>query len=313
VIKPLVSVIILNWNGYQDTIECLESILKLEYANYRIVVCDNDSADGSLEQIESWCKDRQIDLEHPDNSNKYMTLIQTGKNLGFAGGNNVGIRQALLDRECKYVWILNNDTIVEPNALSALVSKCDLDSNIGICGSKLIYHHDRSKVQAWGGGRYNKWSGISQHIGAHQPSNLDIDIESIEQNIDYIIGASMLVSRSFLETIGLMNEEYFLYFEELDWIARAGDRYSLGYCHDSIVYHKEGASTGLNASQSGSSMTDYHAKRSLLIYTRNYAPYALPIIYTNLVMVVFKRLIHGEYYRALTILRIIFSCPSLIF
>jgi GT2 family glycosyltransferase len=310
VIKSLVLVIILNWNGFKDTIQCLESILKLEYDNYRIVVCDNDSADDSLAQIESWCKDNQIDLANPGNSNKYMTLIQTGKNLGFAGGNNIGIRHALLDRECKYVWILNNDTIVEPNSLSTLVSKCDLDSNIGICGSKLIYHHDRSKVQAWGGGRYNKWSGISQHIGAHQPSNLDVDPESIEQNIDYIIGASMLVSRSFLETIGLMNEEYFLYFEELDWIARAGDRYSLGYCHDSIVYHKEGASTGLNGSQAkGSSMTDYHAKRSLLIYTRNYAPYALPIIYANLVMVVFKRLIQGEYYRALTIFRVIFSAP----
>jgi GT2 family glycosyltransferase len=311
VIKPLVSIIILNWNGYEDTIQCLESILKLEYDNYRIVVCDNDSADGSLDRIESWWKDKQTDLANPGNSNEYMTLIQTGKNLGFAGGNNIGIRHALLDRECKYVWILNNDTIVEPNSLSALVSKCNLDSDIGICGSKLIYYHDRSKVQAWGGGRYNKWSGISQHIGANQASNLDIDPESIEQNIDYIIGASMLVSRRFLETIGLMNEEYFLYFEELDWIARAGNRYSLGYCHDSIVYHKEGASTGLNGSQAnGSRMTDYHAKRSLLIYTRTYAPYALPFIYLNLVMVVFKRLIHGEYYRALTIFRVIFSAPA---
>jgi GT2 family glycosyltransferase len=311
VIKPLVSIIILNWNGYQDTIQCLESILKLDYDNYRIVVCDNDSTDGSIEQIGSWCKNNRIDLANLDNLDRYMTLIQTGNNLGFAGGNNIGIRHALLDRECKYVWILNNDTIVEPNSLSALVSKCDLDFNIGICGSKLIYHHDRSKVQAWGGGRYNKWSGISQHIGDRQPSNLDVDVESVEQEIDYIIGASMLVSRSFLETIGLMNEEYFLYFEELDWIARAGNRYRLGYCNDSIVYHKEGASTGLNSSQSkGSSMTDYHAKRSLLIYTRNYAPYALPIIYLNLVMVVFKRLIHGEYHRALTISKVIFSTPA---
>jgi GT2 family glycosyltransferase len=314
VINPLVSVIILNWNGYQDTIQCLESILKLEYANYRIVICDNGSTDGSVEQIELWCKDRQIDLanleSNPDSQHKYITLIQTGKNLGFAGGNNIGIRHALLDRECKYVWILNNDTIVEPNSLSALVSKCDLHSNIGICGSKLIYHHDRSTVQAWGGGKYNKWSGISQHIGAHQLSALDVDVESIEQSLDYIIGASMLVSRSFLETIGLMNEEYFLYFEELDWIARAGNQYSLGYCHDSIVYHKEGASTGLNSNQSrGSSMTDYHAKKSLLIYTRNYAPYTLPLIYLNLVMVICKRLIHGEYHRALTILKIIFATP----
>jgi GT2 family glycosyltransferase len=322
VINPLVSVIILNWNGYQDTIQCLESILKLEYANYRIVICDNGSTDGSVDRIELWCKDRQIDLanleSNPDSQHKYITLIQIGKNLGFAGGNNIGIRHALLDRECKYVWILNNDTIVEPRSLSALVAKCDCrgtlrerHSNIGICGSKLIYEHDRSKVQAWGGGKYNKWSGISQHIGAHQPSDLDVDVESIEQSLDYIIGASMLVSRSFLETIGLMNEEYFLYFEELDWIARSKNRFSLGYCHDSIVYHKEGASTGLNGIQSkGSSTTDYHAKRSLLIYTRNYAPYALPIIYLNLVMVVCKRLIHGEYDRALTILMIIFSVPA---
>jgi GT2 family glycosyltransferase len=310
VINPLVSVIILNWNGYQDTIQCLESILKLDYDRYRIVVCDNDSTDGSVEQIGSWCKNNRIDLANPGDSDRYMTLIQTGKNLGFAGGNNIGIRHALLDPECKYVWILNNDTVVEPNSLSALVSKCELDRNIGICGSKLIYYHDRSKVQAWGGGRYNQWSGISQHLGADRPSNLAVDVESIEQNIDYIIGASMLVARSFVETVGLMNEEHFLYFEELDWIARSANKYRLGYCHDSIVYHKEGASTGLNSNRSkGSSMTDYHAKRSLLIYTRNHALYALPVIYLNLLMVVLKRLIHGEYHRGLTILKIIFSAP----
>jgi GT2 family glycosyltransferase len=310
VINPLVSVIVLNWNGYRDTIQCLESILELEYPNYRIVVCDNGSVDGSMEQIELWAKENQIAITDPGsnltNRDRYITLIQTGKNLGFAGGNNVGIRHALLDNKCKYVWILNNDTIVEPSSLSVLVAKCEGHRNIGICGSKLIYHHDRSKVQAWGGGTYNKWLGMSQNIGGHQPSSLDVDIESIEKNIDYIVGASMLVSRSFLETIGLMNEQHFLYFEELDWAARAGNKYSLGYCHDSIVYHKEGASTGLNTSTAkGSSITDYHAKKSLLIYTRNYAPYALPIIYLNLVMVVLKRLIHGEYHRALTILRIV--------
>ncbi len=307
-INPLVSIIILNWNGYQDTIQCLESILSLDYDRCQIIICDNGSTDCSIEKIEQWCKDNQSNLTHLD---RQITLISNGKNIGFARGNNVGIRHALLDRECEYVWILNNDTIVDPKALATLVEKCIRNNKVGICGSKLVYEYDRSKIQAWGGGTYNKWSGISQHIGAHQPSNLDIDAESIEQNIDYIIGASMLVSRSFLETVGLMNEEYFLYFEELDWITRAGDRYSLGYCNDSIVYHKEGASTGLNSSQAkGSSMTDYHAKRSLLIYTRNYAPYALPIIYANLIMVVFKRLIHGEYDRALTIFKIIFYIPA---
>jgi GT2 family glycosyltransferase len=313
--EPPVSIIILNWNGYPDTIHCLESILKLDYDRYRIIICDNGSEDKSIENIIAWCDRNKIVLtplgSNTSNLDRQITLIPIGKNLGFAGGNNIGIRYALLDPDCQYVWILNNDTVVESQALSTLVKKCIGNSRIGICGSKLIYEHDRSIVQAWGGGTYNKWSGISQHFGAHQQSNLVVDVESIESNINYIIGASMLVSRSFIETVGLMNEEYFLYFEELDWIARAGDRYSLGYCHDSIVYHKEGASTGLNTSTAkGSSITDYHAKRSLLIYTRNYAPYALPIIYANLVMVVLKRLIHGEYHRALTILKIILSAPA---
>lgn len=313
-IEPLVSIIILNWNGYPDTIQCLDSILRLDYGNYRIIICDNGSEDESIEKIIVWCDRNNIDLtqigSNISNLDRLITIVPIGKNIGFAGGNNIGIRHALLDSECQYVWILNNDTIVESQSLCTLVRKCINNSKIGICGSKLIYEHDRSTVQAWGGGTYNKWVGISQHFGAHQPSTLAIDVENIESNIDYVIGASMLVSRNFLETVGLMNEEHFLYFEELDWIARAGDRYSLGYCDDSIVYHKEGASTGLNTSKAkGSSLTDYHAKRSLLIYTRNYVPYALPIIYANLVMVVFKRLIHGEYHRALTILKIVLSAP----
>jgi GT2 family glycosyltransferase len=294
---PLVYIIVLNWNGYKDTIECLDSLLQLNYPNYRIVICDNNSQDSSVEKIQEWAYSHQIDFKYIDynphskigfteeskpqaTNNRQITLIQTGKNLGFAGGNNVGIRYALLDSECQYVWILNNDTVVEPEALSALVERVQQDSKIGICGSKLLYYDDRSKVQAWGGAKYNKWIGSSRAIGFGEMSDQCVDINYVEKNIDYVVGASMLVSIDLITTIGLMNDKYFLYFEEIDWSTRAKEKYRLGYAEGSIIYHKEGSSTGANSVKSTSTYTsDFFIVRSALVYTKEHCPIALPIVY----------------------------------
>src|SRR6266568_5938037 len=120
-------IIILNWHGWQCTIECVESCKKLSYLNFRILVVDNGSTDGS----EAILRERFPDVE----------LLQTGANLGFAGGNNVGIRYAL-EQGAEYVWLLNNDTTVDADALSALVRMAEGDTKIGMAGSKILYHDD---------------------------------------------------------------------------------------------------------------------------------------------------------------------------
>lgn len=315
--SPLVYIIILNWNGYKDTITCLESILQLEYSNYKVVICDNDSSDNSVSKIIEWSKHKPIKidyleyaqgLEKPLTNHKFsnIVLIETGNNLGFAGGNNIGIKYALLDQNCQYVWILNNDTIVDSKSLKSLVIRTEQDKDIGICGSRLLDYHDSSKVQAWGGAKYNVWSGTVKHIGYGKSAQEYPDIEMIEKSMTYVIGASMLVSRNFLEKIGLMNEKYFLYYEEIDWATRAKGYYKMAYSHDSIVYHKEGGSTD-GRRDSCSYIADYHAKKSRLIFTITYYPLSLPLIYIRMFGAIFNRIIKRQYNRVIMILRLMLT------
>ncbi len=183
---PAIFIVILNWNGWRDTHACLGSLTGLTYPNSRGVVVDNASADGSEARLRAL---------HPA-----LTLLQSGANLGFAGGNNVGLRYAL-ENGAEYVWLLNNDTLVEPDALTALVDKMQREPDLGLCGSTLLYEADRNTVQALGGARYNRWLGTVEHIGQHQPreSADEEDVEKeVEKKLSYLIGASLLAYIFFL-------------------------------------------------------------------------------------------------------------------
>lgn len=331
-------IIILNWNGWRDTIECFESVFRNNYKNYQVIVCDNDSHDGSLEYIKKWAEGEleifiQEDnpLRHlafppvrkpieyveyereeaeaggrPEDSNAQLILIQTGGNLGFAGGNNVGLRYALARDDFDYVWLLNNDTVIDPNALSALVARMQVKPSAGMCGSTLLYYDNPDIIQALGGATYNKWLARPRHIGAFKKkNNISIDQEKVESKMDYVVGASMLVSKDFLKDIGLMNEEYFLYFEEIDWATRARGKYSMAYAPRSVVYHKEGSSIS-SGSTNKSRLADYYGIINRIIFTRKYYKYALPVVYIGFLIVIFNRIRRCQWNRASMILNIIF-------
>src|SRR5699024_4703877 len=164
-------------------------------------------------------------------------ILRTAENKGYAGGNNEGIRYAMASG-ADYIWILNNDTVVEPGTLWPLVEKMEKNSEIGICGSLLKDYHHREQVQGLGGGCYYKWLGVTYPITPQNNKMNDYDVEHIEKSLDYIWGASMFVSKAFIDSVGLMNEEYFLYYEEMDWAVRGKENYKLGFVPESIVYHK---------------------------------------------------------------------------
>jgi GT2 family glycosyltransferase len=290
--KPLVCIVVLNYNGWQDTVECLTSLERLDYPNYQVVVVDNASCDGSEEKI----RKRYADV----------TVIQSGANLGFAGGNNVGIRHAL-EHGADYVWLLNNDTVVEPHALHHLVERMRAEPDIGMCGSKLIYYHHRGVVQALGGARYNKWFGVAVHLGQNRSALDPVDAAEVERSLDYVTATSMLVSRRFLEDIGLMNESYFLYFEEIDWALRAKGRYRLAFAERSVVYHKEGRSIGSNnhTPQSKSYLADCYSLKNRLAVTKTFFPLALPTVYLGLFASLLLRLRRSQWDRASMILTIL--------
>lgn len=275
-----VAIILLNWNGWQDTIECLESLLKLTYPDYQVIVVDNGSTDESVEKIKAWAKENIPSL----------VLIETGKNLGYAGGNNVGLRYALANN-FDFAWLLNNDTVIEPDALTHLVERMREKPRAGICGSTVAYYRDPDKVEAWGGARYDKWVATGKHLGIGRLMSAPVDVKAVERKMDYVFGAAMFVSRDFLLDIGLLSEDYFIYCEEIDWAARARGRYALAYAPKSIVYHKGSRSIGSGRS----ALSKYYEMRNRLVVTRKHFPYAFPTVYLGVVVEMIGMFLRGEW------------------
>jgi GT2 family glycosyltransferase len=333
-----VYVLVVNWNGWADTIECLESVFRLDHPDVRVIVCDNDSSDDSLGRLVAWAEgeataspdraesshrhlteppvakplsysvyDRTTAEEGGDRSlDPQLTLIRTGGNLGFAGGNNVGLRYAQARGDFDYVWLLNNDTVAEPRALSALIARMAEKPAAGMCGSTLAFYGRPDRVQARGGGWYCKWIGLPWHIGQQERTDRRASSERVEKWMNYVVGASMLVSREFLSEVGLMTEDYFLFFEETDWIQRADSHFTLAYAPQSIVYHKVGSSIGTSSDpRRKSALCDYYAIRNRLLFTRRFHPEALPTVYLSVFVAMLSRLISGRLGLARTVWRLL--------
>lgn len=279
---PRLAVVLVNWNGWQDTIECLESLLPSLPEGARVLVCDNASIDHSLKHLCDWAQaklghDQVVQYSRaaaeqggrPDDPK--LVLIDTGGNLGFAGGNNVGIRYALA-RDCDYVWLLNNDTVVDANTAPELMRRMQADSRIGMCGSTMFYFDKPEVVQCLAGSRFDYRLAVGSPIGFGKPFDEATPQVDVERQLAHISGASMMVSRAFLESIGLMEEGYFLYFEEIDWAVRAQGRFTLGWAPRSFVWHKEGGSIGSSHRTRPSDMSLRYMCINRLKFTRARLP-----------------------------------------
>lgn len=286
-------VILLNWNGWKDTVECLESLFLSEGVEFLAVVCDNGSEDDSLYQLRSWAarrftSDEWITMTRAEaegsavlNSGLRFVLIENSANLGFAGGNNVGIRLAMRHADCRYVWLLNNDAVVDPRALQCLVSKAESDERVGICGSLLYYYDNRDIVQAVGGVSFNFYLARGGQIG-HGLKRGSQEIISLGKTAPtYIAGASMLVKMNVFRSIGLMEEGYFLYYEEIDIAERVKKDWTMAISTDSIVYHKEGRSIGTSSLSRRSALSQYYLNRNLIRFYALRRPLFLPIAITR--------------------------------
>lgn len=327
--KHTVYVVLLNWNGWRDTIACLEALFASQDVTLRAVVCDNASSDGSLEQIAAWAdghnaveqpdkprlanllgkvslplRFRQLDRATAEGDALYddapLVLIDNGANLGFAAGNNVGLRFALSQPDMDYVWVLNNDTLVEADCLHNMLKRLQAAPDRSVCGSMIHFFDSPEIIQAIGGNRFNCHTGcaaISEGRFTHEFSK--VDIGSIEAEIDYISGCSMLLPREFLDSVGLMSEEYFLYYEEIDWFTRADKRYTLCIAPDARLYHREGAAIGSKSwRQSASVLSDFYMFRSRLTFMRKHYRRFLGLCYLDSWLAVGKRLLRRQYSNA---------------
>jgi GT2 family glycosyltransferase len=276
---PRVAVVLVNWNGWADCVECLDALFACDYPAFDVYLVDNASHDGSLEHIAAWCASPRAEAgwRDFDGVRRYSSgpagplscrvhgtppaqpigaaggaaqlhLIRAGGNLGFAAGNNIGMRAAGID-DYAYYWLLNTDTVVDRRALGRLVERAQADRGLGIVGSTLRYYSEPQRLQAMGGALMDPATTAFWCIGIGQPvSSVPADPRGVEDQMAYVVGASMLVSTAFVRDIGYMQEDYFLYFEEPDWACRGRQRFRLGYAPDSFVYHKVGASSAQVAS-----------------------------------------------------------------
>lgn len=332
-----VCVVIVNWNGWRDTLECLESLLRSDIDSLTVVVCDNASEDGSAERIRDWAEGRVAVCVAPHSPLRYLShppllkpvtlaeytreeaeaggdleqveaaviLVHTGANLGFAGGSNVGLRYVLARGQHDFVWLLNNDTVVRPDALRHMLDEALRGPDVGIVGSTLRFYDRPHRVQVLGGASYNRWLALPRQIGMMQPADTPVQAEEVLRQMDYVAGASMLVPVRFLHEVGLLSEDYFLYFEEMDWAERARGRFRLAYAAEAVIFHREGGTIGSGGSDGTKSWTaDYHFHRNRLRFTRKFAPARLPTVYFALLVSVLRRARHGQWDRVRMILKL---------
>ena len=293
--KPVCAIVV-NWRGWRDTIACLESLFALGDGPLDVVVCDNGSPDDSVPQLRAWLQAR------PERAGVH--LLELAGNLGYAGAINAGIlwaQEALAQPD--FFWLLNNDVQAQPGALRALLDAHAAVPHAGLCGSVLLDWDAPAQVQAVGG-MYRRWLAV----GAHSTTVPD-DPAGVCLDIDYPVGASLLVTREYLERVGLMEDSYFLYYEEMDWVER-GRRH--GYrpvvALRSRLRHKEGASTGSRGGVRHKSMlSERYGVVNRLRITRRFWPAYLPLVWCSLWLVIGDRLVHREFARAALVLRLMFS------
>lgn len=215
---PKVYICILNWNSLPDTLECLQSVFSLDYQNFEVIVVDNNSSESPVESIASL---------YPD-----VKLIVSPANLGFTGGNNLAMAYAM-ENECDYMWLLNNDAVVEADSLRQLVEYAEANESVGLV-SPVIYHFDDRSQGQFAGSRVN-WKNllIEPYTGAE-------DDASLREGEDIcLVGAALLIKRRVVETIGYLNDAYFAYWEDTEYSLRSlckGFRNAV--CSSAKVYHK---------------------------------------------------------------------------
>jgi GT2 family glycosyltransferase len=243
--QPLVSFITVNYNQSLVTLDCLESIYNSGYSNFEIIVVDNASTNDDPKVIRE---------KYPE-----VILILSDQNLGFAGGNNLG----LLQSKGEYIYFINNDTEVVPNSIEVLVERLQSDSNIGVVSPKIRFHHTPDTIQFAGYTPMNYLTMRNNLIGYRQVDSGQYDLA---HQTPFCHGAAMMLPRKVIKEVGMMADIFFLYYEEHDWferIRKAG--FTLWYEPKSLIYHKESISTG----KESPTKIHYIARNRIVFLRRN--------------------------------------------
>jgi len=290
---PLLGVVVVTFNSADVILDCLESLLASEGVALRIAVVDNGSTDGTLALLRGWaCGDwpyaapadlpfhlaaapKPVPLHAavpPPVAGHTVTLIETGVNGGFAAGVNRGLAALAAMQEIDRFWVLNPDSAVPPVTARALATEPSPNGGFALMGGRVIYLDTPDQIQI-DGGTINWRTGVTSNI--NQYADPIITPPPDPARMDFISGASMVASRAFYETAGPMPEDYFLYYEEVDWALRRG-AFPLAYCKDAIVYHRAGTAIGSAASgRPASPFSIYFKHRGRMRFLKRFCPRSL--------------------------------------
>lgn len=243
---PRVLAVVLNWNSAGNTIACLTALARQSYADCRVLVVDNGSQDDSVPRI---C------AAFPT-----LPVLELGENLGYAGGNNRGIERARA-ADCAYVWLLNPDTNVAPDALAALVDAGAVHPRAGLLGPKVYMREDPGRILSAGGVLQHGCVASHRGLGAADTGQFDALAE-----VDFVTGCAVLARRETVEVIGLLDERFFLYQEEVDWCQRARTAgFAVLYVPTARVWHPD-----TRARDEQSALVTYYIARNTLYFARKH-------------------------------------------
>jgi len=270
--QPSIYIIVLNWNRRDDTIACLESLVHLDYPNVQTVLVDNASLDDTVAVVQA---------RFPK-----VKVILNLKNLGFAGGNNVGIQYAL-KQGADYLLLLNNDTEVAPDLLTHLLNGCDPKQRVSITIPKIYYHANPHYIWS-AGAQWRQFPPRITMIGLNQP---DSEIYNQPRLVEYATCCAMLIHHTVFDEVGLLDDSFFMYQEDYEFCYRVQQaNFQIGYIPTGLVWHKVSQSTG----EDSSTKWIYWGQSVVLLYQKLYHYYLLPLL-SFLLWVMLRELFKGKW------------------
>lgn len=321
-------VVIVTFNSADVILDCLESLLASTQVILDVVVVDNASDDGTPALLRDWAAGRHgygaaadspvplaacakpLRLDGGNNAGlpHRLRLIETGINAGFAAGVNRGLADLSAQTGLERFWVLNPDSVVPPHSAAAFARHPAPPSGFALIGGRVLYLDQPDIIQI-DGGTLNRRTGVTGNLGLG--ARHSATPPPVPAQIDFITGASLIVSRQFYERAGPMPEDYFLYYEEVDWALRRGDL-PLLYCADAIVYHRAGTAIGSpTLGRPASPFSLYFKHRARLRFMRRHFPHGLPYAYAYSLAKAAQLLLKGYPAEAGTVLRASFGCgPS---
>jgi len=280
--QPGIGVVVVAYNSADVIAACVRSLLASDHPALHVVVCDNASQDDTLSVVRAQAPDSFAELADDGLAAAQvqpparLTLVRCGRNLGFAGGVNVGLELLRAQPQIELFWVLNPDCVVPPETAGLYAATAQRVGRFGLMGCRTVFLEPGDRVQT-DGGRVSRWTGVCESV--HRGVAADTHALPAAASLDYISGANMVASRAFLERAGPLQEDYFLYYEEVDWAFRRGDL-PLVLAEGARVYHHGGTTIGSGTlSRRPSAFANYFNYRNRMRFLAHFAPAGLASAY----------------------------------